>query len=210
VFGLGSLAGAFKSSPLYQLNMPYISVEEHLPGITGLLEYRKDSAEPIRNLTQLLLRGPSTLTEGERELIATIVSHNNECRFCTTAHAAATEILLGECETAEKVKQDIETAPVSEKMKALLTIAKQVQQSGRNVTTQSIDRAKKAGATDIEIHDTVLIAALFCLYNRYVDGLATVTPTDPSYYRSLGERIVHHGYTRNPEAYEQMKKGHKS
>ena len=109
--------------------MPYISVEEHLPGITGLLEYRKDSPEPIRNLTQLLLRGPSTLTEGERDLIATIVSHNNECRFCTAAHAAATEILLGECETAEKVKQDIETAPVSEKMKALLTIAKQVQKS---------------------------------------------------------------------------------
>jgi uncharacterized peroxidase-related enzyme len=210
VFGLGSLAGAFKSLTLYQLNMPYISVEDHLPGITGLLEYRKDSAEPIRNLTQLLLRGPSTLTEGERELIATIVSYNNECRFCTTAHAAATEILLGECETAEKVKQDIETAPVSEKMKALLTIAKLVQQSGQSVTTQSIDRAKKAGATDIEIHDTVLIAALFCLYNRYVDGLATVTPNDPSFYKSLGERIVHHGYSRNPEAYEQMKKDHQS
>ncbi|HEY5918178.1 MAG TPA: peroxidase-related enzyme [Chryseolinea sp.] len=190
--------------------MPYISVEDHLPGITGLLEYRKDSAEPIRNLTQLLLRGPSTLTEGERELIATIVSHNNECRFCTAAHAAATEILLGECETAEKIKQDIETAPVSEKMKALLTIARQVQQSGRNVTSQSIDRAKKAGATDIEIHDTVLIAALFCLYNRYVDGLATVTPNDPAFYKSLGERIVHHGYSRNPEAYEQMKKDHQS
>jgi uncharacterized peroxidase-related enzyme len=210
VSGLGSLAGAFKSFALYQLYMPYISVEDHLPGITGLLEYRKDSAEPIRNLTQLLLRGPSTLTEGERELIATIVSYNNECKFCTAAHAAATEILLGECETADKIKQDIETAPVSEKMKALLTIAKQVQQSGRNVTTQSIDRAKKAGATDIEIHDTVLIAALFCLYNRYVDGLATVTPTDPAFYKSLGERIVHHGYSRNPEAYEQMKKNHKS
>ena len=146
---LGSLTGAFKSLPFTSPSMPYISVEEHLPGITGLLEYRKDSAEPIRNLTQLLLRGPSTLTEGERELIATIVSYNNECRFCTAAHAAATEILLGECETAEKVKQDIETAPVSEKMKALLAIAKQVQKSGRSVTTQSIDRAKKAGATDI-------------------------------------------------------------
>jgi len=186
--------------------MPYISVEEHLPGITGLLEYRKDSAEPIRNLTQLLLRGPSTLSEGERELIATVVSHNNQCRFCTAAHAAATEILLGECETAEKVKQDIETAPVSEKMKALLTIAKQVQQSGKNVTIESVDRAKNAGATDVEIHDTVLIAALFSLYNRYVDGLATVTPSDPNFYKGLGERIVHHGYTRNPEAYEQMKK----
>lgn len=185
--------------------MPYISLEEHLPGITGLLEYRKDSAEPIRNLTQFLLRGPSTLTEGERELIATIVSHNNQCRFCTSAHTAAVDILLGECETAQRVKEDIETAPVSEKMKALLTIAKQVQQGGKSVTQKSIERAKGAGASDIEIHDTVLIAALFCLYNRYVDGLATYTPSEADFYSKLGDRIVHHGYTRNPKAYEQMK-----
>lgn len=188
--------------------MPYIPVEEHLPGITGLLEYRKDTAEPIRNLTQFLLRGPSTLTEGERELIATIVSHNNQCRFCTTAHTAAADLLYGECETAEKVKQDIETAPVSEKMKALLIIAKQVQHSGKSVTTESISRAKRADVTDIEIHDTVLIASLFCLYNRYVDGLATVTPTDLNFYEGLAGRIVHHGYTRMPEAYEQLRKNH--
>ena len=186
--------------------MPHIPLEEHLPGITGLLEYRKDSAQPIRELTQTLLRGPSTLTEGERELIATIVSHNNECRFCTTAHTAAVDLLLGDCETAEKVKQDIETAPVSEKMKALLTIARQVQQSGKNVTAETIERARQAGATDIEIHDTVLIAALFCLYNRYVDGLATVTPTDPDFYKGLADRIVHHGYTRLPQGYDHLKK----
>ena len=186
--------------------MPYISVEEHLPGITGLLEYRKDSAQPIRDLTQLLLRGPSTLTEGERELIATIVSHNNECRFCTTAHTAAADLLLGECDTAEKIKQDIETAPVSEKMKALLTIARQVQQSGKNVTDTSILRAKNAGATDLEIHDTVLIAALFCLYNRYVDGLSTIAPTDPNFYKGLADRIVNHGYTRLPQGYDHLKK----
>src|SRR5689334_9181037 len=156
--------------------MPYISVEKHLPGITGLLEYRKDSAEPIRNLTQFLLRGPRTLSEGERELIATIVSHNNECRICSSAHTAATDLLIGESNSATCVKENNETAPVSEKMKALLTIAKQVQKSGKAVTEESIARAKRAGATDIEIHDTVLIAALFNLYNRYVDGLATVTP----------------------------------
>ena len=188
--------------------MPYISVEEHLPGITGLLEYRKDSAQPIRDLTQFLLRGPSTLTEGERELIATVVSHNNNCQFCTTAHTAAADLLLGEFETTQKVKLDIETAPVTEKMKALLTIAKQVQQSGKSVTTESVERAKNSGATDIEIHDTVLIAALFCLYNRYVDGLSTVTPSDPTYYQGLADRIVNHGYTRMPEVYEQLKKNH--
>lgn len=185
--------------------MPYIQLEEHLPGITGLLEYRKDTAAPIRELTQILLRGPSTLTEGERELIATIVSHRNECKFCTTAHTAAADILLGEEKTSTKVKQDIMTAPVSDKMKALLTIAAQVQQSGKSVTTESVQKAKDAGATDIEIHDTVLIAALFCLYNRYVDGLSTVTPADPAYYKGLGERLKNHGYNRLPQGYDHLK-----
>lgn len=185
--------------------MPFIPLENHLPGITGLLEYRKDSAEPIRELTQFLLRGANSLTEGERELIATIVSHNNECKFCTSAHTAATDLLFGEGETAAAVKANIESAPVSEKMKALLTIARQVQQGGKNVTTQTVDRARNAGATDIEIHDTVLIAALFCLYNRYVDGLSTVTPTDSGFYKGLADRIVNHGYMRLPHGYDHLK-----
>jgi uncharacterized peroxidase-related enzyme len=186
--------------------MPHISLEDHLPGITGLLEYRKDSAQPIRELTQTLLRGPSTLTEGERELIATIVSHSNECKFCTTAHTAAADKLLGQSDTTAQIKNNIETASVSEKMKGLLTIAKQVQQSGKNVTAESVQRAKDAGATDIEIHDTVLIAALFCLYNRYVDGLATRLPDSVAYYDTLAERLVTNGYKRLPQGYDHLKK----
>ena len=194
---------------MYSINseytMPYITLESHLPGITGLLEYRKDSAQPIRELTQFLLRGPSSLSEGERELIASIVSSGNECRFCTTAHTAAANMLLGENETSDKALKDIATAPVSDKMKALLVIAAKVRESGKSVTNEVIAAAKAAGATDIEIHDTVLIAALFCLYNRYVDGLDTFTPTDPQYYENLADRIVHHGYTRLPEGYDYLK-----
>src|SRR4026207_626159 len=186
--------------------MPYIPLEEHLPGITGLLEYRKDTAAPIRELTQILLRGPSTLTEGERELIATIVSHRNQCTFCVTAHTAAANILLEEENTSARIKEDIATAPVSDKMKALLIIASQVQESGKNVTDESIQNAKDAGATDIEIHDTVLIAALFCLYNRYVDGLATALPEKSEYFDTLAERLVNHGYTRLPQGYDHLKK----
>ncbi len=186
--------------------MPHIPLEAHLPGITGLLEYRQDTAAPIRDLTQILLRGESTLSEGERELIASLVSSRNQCTFCTTAHTAAADLLLGEADTCRLVKQDFETAPVSEKMKALLHIAALVQQNGKNVTTAAVERAKTAGATDREIHDTVLIAALFCLYNKYVDGLASVTPSDPAYYEKLGDRIVHHGYTRLPGGYAHLKK----
>ena len=186
--------------------MPYITLEDHLPGITGLLEYRQDSAAPIRDLTQFLLRGENSLTEGERELIATIVSHGNECRFCTAALTAAADLLLDECDTTRSIKENISAAPISEKMKALLTIASQTQKSGKQVTNQAIETAKKVGATDTEIHDTVLIAALFCLYNRYVDGLSTVTPTDPEFYKGLADRIVNHGYTRLPQGFDHLKK----
>ncbi len=186
--------------------MPYIPLEDHLPGITGLLEYRQDSAQPIRELTQFLLRGPSSLTEGERELIATVVSHANECQFCTTAHTAAADKLLGESTTTAAVKSDIDTAPVSAKMRTLLRIAKQVQSSGKAVTDQSIRAAKDAGATGVEIHDTVLIAALFCLYNRYVDGLATRLPDSADYYNTLAARLVSNGYKRLPQGYDHLKK----
>src|ERR1700754_1996590 len=174
--------------------MPFIVLEDHLPGITGLLEYSKETAQPIRQLTQLLLRGPSSLTEAERELIATVVSYGNECTFCTTAHTAAANVLAGESNTAEMVKNDIETAPVSEKMKALLTIASLTRESGKSVMPDAVERAKQAGATDVEIHDTVLIAALFCLYNRYVDGLGTALPANKDYYNMLADRLVNIGY----------------
>ena len=186
--------------------MPHIELESHLPGITGLLEYRKDTGQPIRELTQILMRGQSTLSEGERELIATIVSHGNQCRFCTTAHTAAADLLLGEKTTTQKMEDDIESTPVSEKMKALLTVAAAVGRNGKLVTPEMITRAKAEGATDLEIHDTVLIAALFSLYNRYVDGMATAMPDDDAYFDTLADRLVNHGYMRLPQGYNHLKK----
>ena len=185
--------------------MPHIPLDPSLPGITGILNYRLDTALPIRQLTHILLRGESTLTEGERELIATVVSHGNECRFCTAAHTAAANVLLGETETAEKVKFDPAHAPVSPKMKALLAIARAVQVNGRNVTDAMVAAARHEGATDREIHDTVLIAALFSLYNRLVDGLASVTPAEPSFYDRLAGILADKGYLPSENRYAALK-----
>jgi uncharacterized peroxidase-related enzyme len=176
--------------------MAYIQLNNSLPGITGLLENRVDTAAPIRELTQILLRGKNTLTEMERELIATIVSFKNQCRFCTSAHAATVIALGGSPELLEKIYRDPENAPVTDKMKALLLIGSKVQENGRSVLPEHIARAVNAGATDMEIHDTVLIAALFCLYNRYVDGMGTYCPQDPAYYQKLASRLVTNGYDR--------------
>jgi uncharacterized peroxidase-related enzyme len=183
--------------------MPHIELRPDLYGITSLLDYKQTTARPICDLTQLLLRGTSTLSEAERELIATYTSWLNECTFCQTAHTAATCLLPGGDETVvAAVKKDLESAPVSEKMRALLRITAKVQKSGSLMTAEDAEAARQAGATDLEIHDTVLITALFCLYNRYVDGLATVTPADPDFYQGLGQRITTRGYAVPPNGYQ--------
>jgi uncharacterized peroxidase-related enzyme len=177
--------------------MPHIALPEGLPGITGGFAFRPETAAPMRELAEVLLRGPNTLTSGEREMIATFVSTRNECNFCQASHrAAAAHHLEGDYGLVDAVRRDHETAPISAKLKALLTIAGSVQRGGLNVTAGEVARARAEGATDTEIHDTVLIAAAFCMYNRYVDGLATVTPTDPAAYDAMGQRMAKEGYAR--------------
>ncbi len=84
------------------------------------------------------------------------------------------------------------------KLKALLAIASAVRDSGRAVTAEQVAEARAAGATDPEIHDTVLIAAAFCMFNRYVDGLATTAPDDPAPYAAGAQRLIMHGYLAPP------------
>jgi uncharacterized peroxidase-related enzyme len=177
--------------------MPHIPLDPDLPGIRSLMAYRPETAVPLNHLAQTLLRGPSTLTVGERELIAAVVSHGNECRFCTGSHAAAAaETLEGGRAVVDAACAGIDDAPVSPKLKALLRIALAVRETGRAVTTDLIEAARTEGATDVELHDTVLIAAAFCMYNRYVDGLATIAPEDPAAYAQMGKVLAAEGYGR--------------
>jgi len=177
--------------------MPHIKLSDELPGIVGLFAFRPETAKPLRALAEVLLRGPSTPTPGERELIATYVSSRNDCHFCLTSHgAAAAHHFGGNEQLIVDVKQNFEVARVSAKLKALLAIAGKVQQGGKNVTPADVERARQQGATDLEIHDTVLIAAAFCMYNRYVDGLGTWAPHDPHLYRQMGAGMAEKGYIK--------------
>jgi uncharacterized peroxidase-related enzyme len=181
--------------------VPHIALPEGLPGITSAFAYRPETAKPLRELAEVLLRGPSALTSGERETIATFVSTRNDCHFCRSSHrAAAAHHLDGDYAIVDAVCRDPEQAPVSAKLKALLHIAGLVQRGGRQVTAESVERARAVGASDLEIHDTVLIAAAFCMYNRYVDGLATLTPIGDEAYHEMGRRMADEGYVRREHA----------
>jgi len=175
--------------------LAHITLPDGMPGIRGPMLFSPETTTPLRELVEILLRGPNTLTPAEREMIATYVSSQNDCYYCQHSHgAAAAEHLGGDYDLIDSVKKNFEATDISDKMKALLGIAGKVQQGGKHVTAEDVEKARKRGATDKEIHDTVLIAAAFCMFNRYVDGLATWQPHDKSVYQEIGKRIANHGY----------------
>jgi uncharacterized peroxidase-related enzyme len=182
--------------------MAHIQLPEGLPGIRGAMAFRPETAKPLNELVEILLHAPNSLTPGERELIATYVSSENDCYYCQTIHGAIAAASLNDDEAlVKKVKQDFQNADISPKMKALLTIAGKVQKGGKHVTAEDVQKARELGATDLEIHDTVLIAAAFCMYNRYVDGLGTTQPRDEAMYRERGKRVAHDGYVTVSKEY---------
>jgi uncharacterized peroxidase-related enzyme len=182
--------------------MPHIDLPTDLAGIRAAMAFRPETARPLNALVEVLLQGPSTLTRGERELIATYVSSRNCTHYCHSIHGMiAAAHLDGNEALVKQVKVDFLQADISPKLKALLTIAGKVQQDGKLVTKADVEAARAEGATDIEIHDTVLIAAAFCMYNRYVDGLDTVQPDDEALYRERGRRVARDGYVAVSEEY---------
>src|SRR3984885_3226589 len=153
--------------------MAHIRLPEGIPGILGPMAFSPETAKPLNALAEVLLRGSNSLSAADREMIATYVSSQNDCYFCQSAHGAVAAYRLGGDEKlVNDVKLNFESAGISGKLKALLNIAGKVQKGGKQVTSEDVARARQESATDKEIHDTVLIAAAFCMFNRYVDGLA--------------------------------------
>jgi uncharacterized peroxidase-related enzyme len=179
------------------INMAHIELPEGAPGIVGPMIAYPETQTHLSGLAEVLLRGPSSLTSAERELIAAYVSSGNDCYFCAQTHAAAARVHYGEeCRLVDLVLADPRKADVSPKLRALLVIAEKVRRGGRLVQSADVEQARAEGADDKAIHDTVLIAAAFCMFNRYVDGLGTWAPSDPVAYQETGMRLANQGYVK--------------
>ncbi len=183
--------------------MPHIELSPEIPGIGAAFAFRPETARPMRALAHTLLFEPgedASLSSRDRELIASYVSSRNTCFFCMTSHgAAAASHPGGSSELVAAVWSDPRTADISDRLKALLVIAAHVQGDAKSVTPEMIAIARDHGATDLDIHDTVLIAAAFCMYNRYVDGLATWQPHNPVMYEAMGKTLATTGYIQSSQ-----------
>lgn len=175
--------------------MAHINLPDGLPGIRGPMAFRPETAKHLNELAEVLLRSENSLTRGERELIATYVSYLNDCFFCQNAHGGIAQHYM-QCDIMfiDQIKRDFHSTNLPDKLKALLSIAASVQKGGKHVSPDQIEKARYHGATDREIHDTVLIAAAFCMFNRYVDGLGTWAPQDRNIYVARGKRRAEEGY----------------
>jgi uncharacterized peroxidase-related enzyme len=189
--------------------MPHIELPPSLPGISAAFAFRPETAAPMRDLAHVLLfeaGRTTTLSSRDRELIAAYVSSLNNCYFCHQSHAAAAAHHTGGSNAlVSSVCENPRAADISPKLRALLAISARIQSAPKGVTPELVEAARAQGATDIEIHDTVLIAAAFCMYNRYVDGLATWQPRDTSMYSQMGEHLASKGY-RTPSIQPDNKK----
>jgi uncharacterized peroxidase-related enzyme len=176
--------------------MPHIPVPDDLPGIRGLLAFKPGTGVRVAQLIHELLRGPSPLSPAERETIAAQVSQLNECEFCARSHAAAIRHLDHAAAPAQPAGTHAGPAQPDARLTALLAVAGAVVRGGHQVTDELVAAARATGAGDEEIHDTVLVAAAFCMLNRYVDGLGALTPTDQAAYDAMGVQMAAHGYLR--------------
>ena len=166
------------------------------------MAFRPETAKPLNDLAEVLLRSENSLSRGFRELMAAYVSYLNDCFFCQNAHGGlAQHYLKCDMETLDEIKSNYRESDLTDKEKSLFEIAASVQKSGKSVTSSQIEKARKLGATDTEIHDTVLIASAFCMFNRYVDGLGTWAPSDRNFY-------VNRAKTRAEEGYANFKPDH--
>ena len=176
--------------------MAYIDLQNELPGVRGLMQYSPATGKALNELAEILLHDENnTLTRGEREMIGAYVSSKNDCFFCQNVHGAMAQYYF-ECDMQfiDDIKSDYASMPISDKLKSLLSIAGSVQKGGKHVTLEQIEIAKNLGASDKEIHDTVLIAAAFSMFNRYVDGLNTWAPQDRNVYVERAKMRADDGY----------------
>ncbi len=175
--------------------MPFIQLNNQFPGIEGLLLNKPATGKAICGFVQQALRGKSSLSTAEREMIAAYTSYLNHCEYCQNIHTEIASALLKDNGDAMSCMiGNIGEASLSSKMKSLLQLAAKVQQGGMNVTEQDINNARIHGANDSDIHDAVMVAAMFCFINRYVDGLRTDRFVDKEDYQQPAKQLARFGY----------------
>lgn len=172
--------------------MPYLPSMAAKATLLDIFKKFPETSRPLIEFHEVLLRGPSPFSEGERELIAAFVSALNNCRYCHGVHTATAEMLGVEKGMVDKLLEDIDTAPVPDKLKPVLRYASKLTRAANGVSQADADMVLDAGWDETALYHLVAVTALFNFMNRLVEGLGI--ELDPKYVGTASERLAGRGY----------------
>jgi len=163
--------------------------------IWDLFAFQNDVMLHLARLSQGIIRQPATIDIGRRELIAAYTSYQNECAFCTQAHAAAAAELLGE-DLVWSALRDVDRSPLEERDKALLRFVGKVTTDLPSVGAADVQTLRTAGWDDEAIYFAISTCALFNFYNRWITACG-VPAMSADAHREQGRRLAQSGYIRD-------------
>ena len=172
-----------------------MSFSKSLPEDAVLLDVFKaypDTSRPLIDYHEALLRGPSSLSVAERELIAAFVSGLNGCSYCTGVHEATARAFDVDAETLAGLLADVDESQVDDRLKPILRYVRKLTLTPSRITDSDAEAVFAAGWDDRALHDAVSVCALFNLMNRLVEGLGITA--DQSYFDLAASRLSEHGY----------------
>ena len=163
-----------------------------VPEIMHLFRFKKRSTDHLVRFTEEVMRGPSPLPRGMRELIGAFVSSRNQCCFCSCAHVAVAAEYLGQ-EFVEEVLNDLETSRLDAAHKELFRYLGKLAENPASIVASDIDKLREAGWSEEAIYDALTVASLFKFYNTWNNGsgVRNMRSTD---YQHSGQRIITLGY----------------
>lgn len=161
--------------------------------IWRMFAFKPEATDHLLRFTQEVMRGPSPLSAGLRELIAAYTSASNQCPYCRDSHSGAAAELLGDDPLVSSVIENLELAPLPEPEKALLRFVRRMTLASYEISQPEIDALKSHGWSDEAIYDTITVSALFNFYNRWVNA-SGVNPLPPEVHRQRGRSLAEHGY----------------
>jgi len=166
--------------------------KQAIPEIMHLFRFKTRSTDHLIRFTEEVMRGPSPLSRGTRELIGAFVSSRNQCTFCSCAHAPVAARLLGQ-DLVDEVLRDVESSRLDEAHKELFRYIGKLADTPTLVTAADIGRLRKAGWSEEAIYDALTVVAVFKFYNTWNNG-AGVQDMNPADYAHSSNRLLTMGY----------------
>ena len=149
--------------------MAFFSFLDDSSGIASVFANNKVRARPMRELRKQIMRGPSPLSVGERELIAAFVSTLNQCEFCAGGHTALAARTV-DVRVLDELIANIDTAAISDRLKPIFRFVKKLTEAPSRIVQADVESIHAAGWEESAVEDAIAVCSLFNMLNRIANG----------------------------------------